>query len=374
MEVAPRRRRNRQTAAKFARVERWAEDSGNAPDGPRTAPDEGARVQRGSAGGPGAAAGLEAAWTSAPARSWTWSAAGLRPRQDGTAAPAAAAWRQGDRRADSDRLKRRRRQRQRWQRQPPKRVRQRRPAAGRSSRPARAQQAARRAGSPAGHADRAAGHRGGLADRPGEPGGHGPVTRGWRATWPPPRGTETTWCVTVTDQRGAPSATAAPGPAQSHTKRRPRPAGSGRGSPASRDGPPGGYGTWRLRVRAAGRTDRRIDTLATPTAAPVPGATTPGSGSGTCPRSGTPHTSPVCRGPPPVRLRAQHAHEGAGGPACVTGARSRQARSRLKQQPGWKVDQLPDGTFRWTAPPDAATTPNPPLPPSATANSVAMMR
>ena len=23
---------------------------------------------------------------------------------------------------------------------------------------------------------------------------------------------------------------------------------------------------------------------------------------------------------------------------------------RLKQQPGWKVDQQPDGTFRWTTP------------------------
>ena len=23
---------------------------------------------------------------------------------------------------------------------------------------------------------------------------------------------------------------------------------------------------------------------------------------------------------------------------------------RLKQRPGWKVDQLPDGTFRWTTP------------------------
>ena len=23
---------------------------------------------------------------------------------------------------------------------------------------------------------------------------------------------------------------------------------------------------------------------------------------------------------------------------------------RLKQQPGWRVDQLPDGTFRWTTP------------------------
>jgi hypothetical protein len=23
---------------------------------------------------------------------------------------------------------------------------------------------------------------------------------------------------------------------------------------------------------------------------------------------------------------------------------------RLKQQPGWNVDQLPDGTFRWTTP------------------------
>ena len=32
-----------------------------------------------------------------------------------------------------------------------------------------------------------------------------------------------------------------------------------------------------------------------------------------------------------------------GGPKC-------RHDHRLKQQPGWKVDQLPDGTFRWTTP------------------------
>ena len=33
---------------------------------------------------------------------------------------------------------------------------------------------------------------------------------------------------------------------------------------------------------------------------------------------------------------------------------------RLKQDPRWKVDQLPDGTFRWTTPAGGPTTPNPP--------------
>ena len=32
-----------------------------------------------------------------------------------------------------------------------------------------------------------------------------------------------------------------------------------------------------------------------------------------------------------------------GGPKC-------RHDHRLKQQPGWTVDQLPDGTFRWTTP------------------------
>jgi hypothetical protein len=35
--------------------------------------------------------------------------------------------------------------------------------------------------------------------------------------------------------------------------------------------------------------------------------------------------------------------------ACCQGPKCRHDH-RLKQQPGWKVDQLPDGTFRWTTP------------------------
>ena len=34
---------------------------------------------------------------------------------------------------------------------------------------------------------------------------------------------------------------------------------------------------------------------------------------------------------------------------CNTGPKCRHDR-RLKQHPKWKVDQLPDGTFRWTTP------------------------
>ncbi len=32
---------------------------------------------------------------------------------------------------------------------------------------------------------------------------------------------------------------------------------------------------------------------------------------------------------------------------------------RLKQHPGWSVDQLPDGTFRWTTPAGRAYTTEP---------------
>jgi len=101
----------------------------------------------------------------------------------------------------------------------------------------------------------------GLADRPGELAGIGPVDP-WLArdlAAAAARNPKTTWCVTVTDQdghaighgcarpepknRGSHGKRAGPGP----------PAGTGfTFSPASRDGPPGGYGTWRLRTPGPG--------------------------------------------------------------------------------------------------------------------------
>ena len=99
----------------------------------------------------------------------------------------------------------------------------------------------------------------GLADRPGELAGLGPVDP-WLArdlAAAAARNPKTTWCVTLTDQHGhaVGHGCARPGPA-SHRKRAgpgPPPGGAGFSfTPASRDGPPGGYGTWRLRTPGPG--------------------------------------------------------------------------------------------------------------------------
>ena len=62
-------------------------------------------------------------------------------------------------------------------------------------------------------------------------------------------------------------------------------------------------------------------------------------------------TSPICRRPA-ARCDLEHntPYE-AGGRTCLcnTGPKCRHDH-RLKQHPKWKVDQLPDGTFRWTTP------------------------
>jgi hypothetical protein len=75
-------------------------------------------------------------------------------------------------------------------------------------------------------------------------------TRGWPATWPP-------WCVTVTDEHGhaVGHGCARPGPGSRGKRAGPGPPPGRDGftfTPASRDGPPGGYGTWRLRVPGGG--------------------------------------------------------------------------------------------------------------------------
>jgi hypothetical protein len=135
----------------------------------------------------------------------------------------------------------------------------------------------------------------GLADRPGELGSLGPVDP-WLArdlAAAAAASPKTPWCLTVTDSQGHAVAhgCARPEP-KGHRKRAgpgPPPETGFSFTPDSRDGPPGGHGTWRLR--------------------------TPGPGPDLC------NTGPKCR----------HDH-------------------RLKQHPRWKVDQLPNGTFRWTTP------------------------
>jgi hypothetical protein len=202
----------------------------------------------------------------------------------------------------------------------------------------------------------------GLADRPGELAGHGPVDP-WLArdlAAAAARNPKTTWCVTVTDQHGhaVGHGCARPGP-RSHRKRAgpgPPPGGAGFSfTPASRDGPPGGYGTWRLRTPGSGPDwIVAIDTLDTrncphryESRGHDPGARLRHLSQirhDTC-------TSPVCRRPA-VQCDFEHntPYE-AGGRTCLcNGGPKCRHDHRLKQQPGWTVDQLPDGTFRWTTP------------------------
>jgi hypothetical protein len=198
----------------------------------------------------------------------------------------------------------------------------------------------------------------GLADRQGELGGIGPVDP-WLArdlAAAAARNPKTTWCVTVTDQDGhaVGHGCARPEP-RSHTKRAgPGPPGF-TFTPASRDGPPGGHGTWRLRTPRGGPD--LIITLESLTTDPCdhrhqarghdPGARLKHLiqvRHATC-------TSPVCRRPAAQCDVEHNTPYEAGGRTCRcnTGPKCRHDH-RLKQHPRWKVDQLPDGTFRWTTP------------------------
>jgi hypothetical protein len=88
----------------------------------------------------------------------------------------------------------------------------------------------------------------GLADRPGELGGIGPVDP-WlardlaRAAASHPK---TTWCITVTDAQGHAIGLGCARPEPRHHQRKPARPGSG---------PPGGYGTWRLSTGILGHRD-----------------------------------------------------------------------------------------------------------------------
>jgi hypothetical protein len=200
-----------------------------------------------------------------------------------------------------------------------------------------------------------------LAGRPGELAGLGPIDP-WLArdlATAAAQNPKTTWCVTVTDEHGHAigHGCARPEP-QSHRKRAgPRPPGEAgfAFTCVSRDGPPGGYGTWRLQTPGAGPD--LIVTLESLTTDPCDHRhQARGHDPGTKLRhlAQVRHatcTSPVCRRP---AAQCDHEHNTpyeAGGRTCLcnTGPKCRHDH-RLKQHPKWTVDQLPDGTFRWTTP------------------------
>jgi hypothetical protein len=197
-----------------------------------------------------------------------------------------------------------------------------------------------------------------LAGRPGELAGLGPIDP-WLArdlATAAAANPKSTWCVTVTDEHGHAigHGCARPEP-KNHRKR----AGPGPPrftfTPASRDGPPGGYGAWRLRIPGNGP-----DLLVTLDPLTTQDCDHRFESRGHDPGVKLKHlsqvrhatcTSPICRRP---ASRCDFEHNTpyeAGGRTCLCNAGPKCRHDhRLKQHPKWKVDQLPDGTFRWTTP------------------------
>ena len=220
----------------------------------------------------------------------------------------------------------------------------------------------------------------GLADRPGEIPGLGPVDP-WLARDPARAAAAnptTTWCLTVTDGQGHAIGHGCARLMPKNQRRRP-PGGGDPGAPggpgppdppraASLDGPgfaftagdghgpPGGYGSWRFTTGIAGQRDLAfaVDPVATGTcdhrfeaAGHDPGRKLRHLTQirhGTC-------TAPTCRRP---SIQADFEHNvpyETGGRTCLcNGGPKCRHDHRLKQDPRWKVEQVTPATFRWTAP------------------------
>ena len=304
MEVAPKKaKKRREVGAKFTRVERWAEDSGNAAlAGRELAPDEVlAADERITAWAQELKkAGLDGDMDVLRARAYLDLLLGQdsRPGRDGAAASAAS------------------------------------PGAGFAARVTLTAPLATLAG---------------LADRSGELAGLGPVdpwlTRDLaNAAAANPR---TTWCVTVTDEQGH---------AVAHGCARPKPKRHRkRAGPGFSFAPTAEPGTWRLRV-PGDEPDLlvRFDPIDTERCDHQFEAK--GHDPGVKLRHLTQVryarcTGPGCRRPAATCDFEHNIPYETGGRTCLCngGPKCRQDH-RLKQDSRWTVDQLPDGTFRWTTP------------------------
>jgi hypothetical protein len=232
----------------------------------------------------------------------------------------------------------------------------------------------------------------GLAERPGEAAGFGAIDpdlaramAAWAATSP-----STTWCVTVTDEHGHPVAHGCARPTPGARTTSTGPPANGPGPPVNRSGPPlngpgspvngpgppvngpggrpapafsrgsgpgppGGYGTWRLRT---GRDGPPLSVDIEPVAVTdcdhrhETGAYEPGDRlrhlvqirDGEC-------TWPPCRRNA-RRCDFEHAipwDQGGRTCACNAGARCRHHHHQ-KQAAGWRLDQNTPGYHTWTTP------------------------
>ena len=225
----------------------------------------------------------------------------------------------------------------------------------------------------------------GLADRPGEMAGIGPIDPGLARDLAAAaaRASRSTWCVTVTDPDGRAigHGCARPAPASHRTTAgqpgRPRapgghdpPGGShdppgmpdSTGPPgftfaaAGQDGPPGGYGSWRLATRIPGQPDLIVGLEPIPAGDCDHRHQARGHDPGVMLRhlARVRHatcTGPMCRRP---ASRSDFEHNipyEAGGRTCLCNGHPKCRHDhRMKQDPRWKAEQLASGDVRWTTP------------------------
>jgi transcriptional regulator with XRE-family HTH domain len=184
------------------------------------------------------------------------------------------------------------------------------------------------------------------------------------------RNPRSTWCVTVTDSQGHAigHGCARPAPVTGH-RHRPKPDKSGIPSgpdppagpsfnltPTDRPGPPGGYGTWRFFTGIPGQRDLLIDIGPLPAGECDHRHEAKGHDPGVMLRHLTQVRHATCTGPgcrrPAVSCDFEHniPYE-AGGRTCLcNGDPKCRFDHRVKQDPRWRVEQLPSGHIRWTTP------------------------
>jgi hypothetical protein len=218
----------------------------------------------------------------------------------------------------------------------------------------------------------------GLADRPGEISGLGPIdpdlARDLAAA--AARSPRSTWCFTVTDPQGhaighgcarpAPASSrngrAEPGqpgqPGQPGTPGGPGPPSSPRFTltPTGQPGPPGGYGTWRFSTGIPGQRDLLLDIGPVPTQSCDHRHQAQGHDPGVMLRHLTQVRHATCTGPgcrrPAGRCDFDHniPYE-AGGRTCLCNGNPKCRHDhRLKQDARWQAEQLENGNIRWIMP------------------------
>jgi hypothetical protein len=207
-----------------------------------------------------------------------------------------------------------------------------------------------------------------LAGRPAEMAGIGPIDPGLARDLAAAaaRSPRSTWCITVTDSQGHAigHGCARPAPASTAEARKPDTPGGpdppGQPSftltPTGQPGPAGGYGTWRFSTGVPGPRDLLIQIGPIPTDSCDHRHEAQGHDPGVTLRHLTQVRHATCTGPgcrrPATNCDFEHSvpYE-AGGRTCMCNGNPKcRFDHRLKQDPRWQAEQLPSGEIRWTTP------------------------